>query len=123
MLAKKSYERRLFYQQLGRELCTPFIENRLQNAQIMRHFTTKVAIESFLGRAINPYAQPTTSGSSRPQSQLHSTGRKKITGICYTCLQCEFKKRRKAKKICSVCENPICDEHCITTMTCEGCAK
>jgi len=122
MLVKKSYERRLFYRQLGRELCTPFVENRSQNPQIMRHFSTKVAIESFLGRAINPYVQPTTPGSSRPQTQRDSTGRKKITGVCYTCLQSEFKKRRKTRKICSVCENPICDEHCITTATCEGCA-
>ncbi|XP_044589814.1 piggyBac transposable element-derived protein 3-like isoform X2 [Cotesia glomerata] len=123
MLDKKSYERRLFYRQLGRELCTPFVENRSQNPQIMRHFLTKVAIESFLGRAINPHTQLTTPGSSRPQTQLDSTGRKKITGVCYTCLQSEFKKRRKTRKICSVCENPICDEHCITTTTCEVCAK
>lgn len=123
MLVKKSFERRLFYRQLGRQLCTPFVESRLHNAQIMRHFTTKVAIESFLGRAINPYAQPTTSVPSRPTAQLESTGRRKITGVCYACLQSESKKRRKTRKICSVCKNPICDEHCITTTTCETCNK
>ncbi|KAG8238186.1 hypothetical protein J437_LFUL014062 [Ladona fulva] len=123
LLSKKSYERRLFYRQLGRELCTPFVENRSHNAQIMRHFTTKVAIESFFGRAINPYAQPTASKSSKPQAQFDSTGRKKITGVCHVCLQSEFKKRRKTRKSCSVCEFPICDEHCVSTTTCEECAK
>ena len=53
VLSKKSYER-LFYRKLSRELCTPFVEDRSHNAQIMRHFTTRVAIESFFGRAINP---------------------------------------------------------------------
>lgn len=81
-LVKKSYERRLFYRQLGRELCTPFVESRSQNPQIMRHFSTKVAIESFLGQIINPYTQPTAPGSSGTQTQLDSTGRKKIIGVC-----------------------------------------
>ena len=31
VLPKKSYERRLFYWQLGRELCTPFVKNRSLN--------------------------------------------------------------------------------------------
>ena len=66
VLPKNSYERRLFYRQLGRELCTPFVEKRSHNPQIMRQFTTKVAIESFSGRAINPYVQPTASKSSKP---------------------------------------------------------
>ncbi|XP_076267092.1 piggyBac transposable element-derived protein 4 isoform X2 [Rhynchophorus ferrugineus] len=124
MIVKNSYERRLFYRQLGRELCIPFVESRSNNAQIMRHFSTKVAIESLLGRAINPNAhQRTSSVSLTPQTQLDSTGRKKITGVCYECLQSEFKKRRKTRKICLVCENPICQEHCITTTTCEGCTK
>lgn len=121
MLAKKSYERRLFYRQLGRELCAPFIESRSQNVQIMRHFTTKVAIESFLGQAINPYAQVTS--VSTPQTQLDQTGRKKITGVCYACLHSEFKKRRKTRKACSICENPVCSEHCCTITTCKECAK
>jgi hypothetical protein len=120
LLPKKTYERRLFYRQLGRELCTIFVENRSNNAQIMRHFATKVAIESFLGRAVNPHAQPTV---RKPQAQLDSTGRRKITGACRICLQSELKKCRKTRKSCSVCEFPVCDEHCITNTTCEECVK
>ena len=123
VLPKKSYERRLFYRQLGRELCTPFVEKRSHNPQIMRQFTTKVAIESFFGRAINPYVQPTASKSSKPQAKLDSTGRKKISGVCHVCLTSEFKKRRKTRKSCSICEFPICDGHCVSTTTCEECVK
>ncbi|KAK0169687.1 hypothetical protein PV327_011442, partial [Microctonus hyperodae] len=50
--------------------------NVRSNAQIMRHFTTKVAIESFFGRAINSYAQPTTSGSSKPHSSIQPKGKR-----------------------------------------------
>ena len=81
----------------------------------MRQFTTKVAIKSFFGQAINPYVQPTASKSSKPQAQaqLDSTGRKKISGVCHVCLTSEFKKCRKTQKSCSICEFPICDEHCV----------
>ena len=92
VLPKKSYERRLFYQQLGRELCTPFVKNCSLNPQLMRHYTTKVAIESFFDRAINLFVQPTASESSEPQ--LNSIGRNKITEVCHVCLTREFKKRR-----------------------------
>ena len=95
VLPKKSFKRRLFYRQLGSELCTPFVEKRSHNPQIMRQFTKKVAIEIFFGRAINPYVQPTASKSSKPRAQLDSTGRKKISGICHVYLTSEFKKRRK----------------------------
>ena len=102
----------------------------------MRDFTTKVTIESFFGQAhmdksicarpkkcwlhiwINPYVQPTASESSKPQAQLDSTGRKKISGVCHVCLTNEFKKCRKIRKSCLICEFPICDEHCVST-TCE----
>ena len=103
---------------MARELYTPFVKNHSHNPQIMRDFTTKVTIESFFGRAINPYVQPTASESSKPQAQLDSTGRKKISGVCHVCLTNEFKKCRKIRKSCLICEFPICDEHCVST-TCE----
>ena len=121
VLPKNSYEQRLFYWQLGRELRTPFVENRSLNPQIMRHFTTKVVIKSFFGRDINSYVKPTASESSKPQ--FDSTGKKKITGVCHVCLTREFKKRRQTRKSCSICEFPICDEHCVSTTACEECVN
>lgn len=118
LLIKKTYERRLSYRQLGRELCTPFIEERSRNVQIMRHFTTKIAIESFFGKCVNMYQQPIASGSSTPVPQIDSTGRKKVVGACYLCLQSEFKVRRKTRKSCSECKLPICDQHSIAITKC-----
>ena len=103
------------------ELCTPFVDKRSHNPQIMRQYES--GNRKFFGRAINPYVQSTASKSSKPQAQLDSTGRKKISGVCHVCLTSEFKKRRKTRKSCSICEFPICDEHCVSTTTCEECVK
>ena len=84
------------------------VENCSHNPQIMRHFTTKVAIESFFCQAINPFVQPTASESSKPQAQLDSTGEKKITGVCHVCLTSEFKNIAKLKNHVQ-CEFPTCN--------------
>lgn len=43
---KKTSQRRIFLRQLSEELCMPHIQERSHNCQIMRQFSTKMAIES-----------------------------------------------------------------------------
>ena len=49
MLKKKINQRRIFLHQLSEELAKPIIEDRSSNEQIMRHHSTKNAIEDVLG--------------------------------------------------------------------------
>ena len=54
MLKKKTNQRRIFLHQLSEELAKPFIEDRSSNTQIMRHHSTKNAIEDVLGIEFAP---------------------------------------------------------------------
>jgi len=80
----------------------PIIEDRFQNLQIMRNYSTKLAVESILNRQISSAELP--SGS---QPRLDHTGRKVVTGphICY---KQTIKKRRKTRKSCVVCSKLVC---------------
>ena len=49
ILKKKTNQRHIFLHQLSEELAKPFIEDRSSNKQIMRHHSTKNAIEDVLG--------------------------------------------------------------------------
>ena len=53
-LKKKTNQRRIFLHQLSEELVKPLIENRSSNKQIMRHHSTKNAIEDVLGVEFAP---------------------------------------------------------------------
>ena len=93
MLPQKTNQRRLFLRQLGTELAMPIIECRVTNVQIMRHYMTKLAVESILGRSTSPPdIQPGTSQA------LDKSGRKKITGSCHICYKSTIRKRRKNVK-------------------------
>lgn len=111
-------QRRIFLRQLSEELSKPFIEDRSGNFQIMRHYSTKLAIESVIGLQLTPSQTPAAQDQPRD-----STGRKKITGSCHVCYKETIKRRRKTRKCCSVCEKPVCDEHCISTLKCIDCAQ
>lgn len=52
MIAKNSTERRQFLRKLSEELTLVMIELRTTNPQVIRHFTTKNAIESILDRGV-----------------------------------------------------------------------
>ncbi|XP_011699423.1 PREDICTED: piggyBac transposable element-derived protein 4-like [Wasmannia auropunctata] len=113
MIKKKTNQRRVFLRQLSEELAKPFIEDRAGNAQVMHHFTTKLAIESMIGVQLVPSEVP----------QRDSTGRKKTTGSCHVCYKETIKRRRKTQKSCFVCKKPVCDKHCVSITKCIDCAQ
>lgn len=51
--SKETNQRRLLLRQLSEELVTLIIEARSQNVQVMRHFITKLAIQSILSIQLN----------------------------------------------------------------------
>jgi len=118
MLPKKINQRRLFLRQLSEEFATPMIEDRYRNVQIMRNYSTKIAIESVIGRPVNP-----VEADPGPSVQRDASGRKKVIGSCHICYKQTIKKRRKTRKACSECDRPICDEHAITFAKCIECNK
>ncbi|GBP70198.1 Actin-related protein 10 [Eumeta japonica] len=81
MIAKKTTERRQFIRKLSEELALPMIEHRTANPQVMRHFSTKIAIVNILGHAL------TETVVVNPGSVVlkDKTGRKKVTGSCHVC--------------------------------------
>lgn len=75
----------------------PVIEERSQNVQLMRNFSTKIAIESLLGRHVVQVA---------PTPEVDNAGRKLVVGSCYAC-----SKRRKTRNACAKCRRPVCSDH------------
>jgi len=120
MIPKKTSQRRIFLRQLSEELCMPHIQERSQNCQIMRHFSTKMAIESIYRL---PIKSTQTSETNVPIKQLDSTVRIKVVGCCKMCLNGETRKRRKTRKSCVNCNEPVCDEHSITIHKCGNCRQ
>lgn len=118
MLKKHTNQRRIFLRQLSEELCKSFVEDRSTNAQIMRHHSTKNAIEDILGVQLG--AVPNVERNVEPRD---STGRIKVTGSCYLCYRLAIKRRRKTRKSCDQCEKPVCDEHCAKKVLCFDCDK
>nr|XP_022906882.1 uncharacterized protein LOC111418576 [Onthophagus taurus] len=118
MIQRKTNQRRTFLRQLSEELAKPFIEDRSKNAQIMRNYNTKIAIESVIGLQLDPSTVP-----ERQAQPRDSTGRKKITGSCHICYKGTIKRRRKTRKSCSVCARPVCDEHSLSIFKCIDCAE
>lgn len=110
--------RKRFLRNLAEDLCAPIIEERVTNRQVTRLFSTKTAIESFLGRPLETVTyteQPSTSTAAS------TDGRKPITGSCYLCASLPDKRRRKTRKVCSVCKKPVCDQHTKTISKCFPC--
>lgn len=118
MINKKTNQRRIFLRQLSEELAKPFIEDRAGNPQVMRHFNTKLAIESIVGLQLITSEVPAVQNQPRD-----STGRKKTTGSCHFCYKKTIKRRRKTRKSCAACEKPVCDEHCLSIVKCIDCAQ
>lgn len=118
MMPKKTNQRRLFMRQLSKELATPMIEDRSRNPQVMRNYNTKIAIESVIGRLMNPVED-----LPGPSDVRDASGRKKVTGSCHICYKQTIRKRRKTRKTCCQCDQPVCDEHATTFAKCHECNK
>uniref|UniRef100_A0A0K8UPC6 PiggyBac transposable element-derived protein domain-containing protein n=1 Tax=Bactrocera latifrons TaxID=174628 RepID=A0A0K8UPC6_BACLA len=73
IIAKKTMERRQFMRKLSEELALPIIENRTANPQVMRHFSTKIAVESILGHTLTE----TVVINPGPETPKDKTGRKR----------------------------------------------
>ncbi|CAB3232835.1 unnamed protein product [Arctia plantaginis] len=93
MIVKKTTERRQFMRKLSEELALPMIEHRTANPQVMRHFSTKIAVESILGHAL----AETIEINPGPVVPKDKTGRKKVTGSCHVCNALPIKRRRKTQ--------------------------
>ena len=94
MLKRKTNQRRIFLHQLSVELAKPFIEDRSSNKQIMRHHSTKNAIENVLGVKFAP--APVV---EKETVATDSSGRIKATRSCHLCYRQTIKRRRKTRKL------------------------
>lgn len=117
MIAKKTTERRQFLRIVSEELTLPMIEQRAANPQVMPHFTTKIAIEGILGRTVQETAEP----NPGPVVLKDKTARKRVTGSCHVCIALPIKRRRKTRKSCDNCQQPVCDEHSVNIAQCFKC--
>ena len=93
----------------------PIIEDRSANQQIMRHESSKIAINSFFARPITAVQVP---ADNNPRD---TTGRKVVVGSCYICSNQPIRKQRKTRKSCSQCQKPVCDEHTAKVTKCLEC--
>nr|XP_014098913.1 uncharacterized protein LOC106623819 [Bactrocera oleae] len=114
---KKTTERRQFMRKLSEELALPMIEHRRANPQVMRHFSTKIAIENVLGHILTE----TVVINPGPETPKDKTGRKKVTGSCHVCNALPIRRRRKTRKACANCPQPVCDEHSVNRVQCVQC--
>lgn len=117
-LDQTNHRRRKFLQSLGRELALPHIYIREQNVQITRHFSVRTGIECTIGRPIHTRI---TTDSPSPAVKRDASGRRKIAGDCYACASSTPKRRRHTRKSCSMCNRPICDQHCHNSPKCPLC--
>lgn len=115
-IPRKNTQRKSFLQSLAEELCMPIIEERASNRQITRHFSSKSAIECYLGKPVD-----TTMRSEQSSTSKTHTGRKPVTGSCHICLAQPEKIRRKTRKSCSFCDKPTCDQHTEIISKCLNC--
>ena len=102
---------------LNEELALPMIEHRTANPQVMRHFSTKIAIQSILWHALT---EPVVVNPG-PETPRDKTGRKIIIGSCHVCNTLPIRRRRKTRKACANCPQPVCDEHSVNTVQCVQC--
>jgi len=120
MIKKRSNARSIFLRQLGEELSLPMIQDRSQNIQVMRHFSSRTGIECMLQKS-TVIADETAVASTSRVAEKDKTGRKKVVGSCYICYNKQIRKRRKTRKNCAECCKPICNEHCKMISKCNIC--
>ena len=96
----------------------PFIEDRSSNKHIVRHHSTKIAIEDVLGVefAVAPVVEKETVARD-------NSGRIKVTGSCHLCYRKTIRRRRKTRKSCSKCEKPVPDKNSSAKILCSDCLE
>ena len=105
----KSHRRRLFLEELGRELVTPLINRR--DVLPRTPASASLVMEVRQGASISEAGPPRPAGPPFP-----STTRKR----CQSCTGKE-EKRKKTRTRCHKCGAYICKSHCITTTHCHSC--
>lgn len=114
-VASKSDRRRVFLKNLGRDLCLPSVIKRSQEPLTTRFHFVRIAMESVLGTKL-VLSQNLV---ATPIPERDQTGRLKFTGYCQIC---KTERRRKTRKRCSKCNNPVCDQHTnIAPIICNNC--
>lgn len=106
--------RRTFLNTLSKSLVLPNVENRMNNPKIISQFSTRLAIESFFGKAINIPINVLITNTSGADTLK---GRRD----CKLCLQRGDKLRRKTRFFCLKCSNPVCQQHSKVEYSCFAC--
>ena len=104
---RKKDQRRKFLKDLAKQLCMPSVEARSTNRMVMRNRFLRAAVEMVLGRHT---ATPPEGTATNPKEPHGSRGATPIVGSCYVCRD-QKRKRRKTRKSCVACIQPICDEN------------
>ncbi|XP_017486329.1 PREDICTED: uncharacterized protein LOC108374816 [Rhagoletis zephyria] len=78
------------YASIERGVIKTNIKNRLTNVQIMRNYTTKIAIESIIG-----LQKITVDVTPNPSIERNAPGRMEVTGCGFICNNQEKKKDEK----------------------------
>ena len=102
----------IFITTLHNTLALPNIENRMNNARVISHFPTHLAVEAFFGRKIDIPSAPIAALAN--SADPYTTRRD-----CRLCLQGEEKLRRKTRFFC---QSPACQQHSKVSYTCLNCA-
>ena len=112
-VGKHSNSRRVFLQELGKNLSLNAIRTRATNRQVTKHFASRLAIESLLGHPIS-YETETCSSATEIKTPCQ------VIGSCYLC-RSTAKHQRKTRQSCNSCRKPICKEHSRTIFKCNSC--
>lgn len=114
---RKKDQRRKFLKDLAKQLCMPSVEARTTNRMVMRNRFLRAAVVMVVGR---PIATPPEGAEANPKEPHGNRGATPIVGSCYVCRD-QKRKRRKTRKGCVACVQPVCDEHSITKTKCITC--
>lgn len=99
-LKPSTNRRRIFLQQLSDQLCRPQIDIRADNSHITRIFSTRHAMEAIYGMPLKMNV------GAQEEEERDSSGRIKRKGNCYICIA-----KRQTRKVCAICNKPVCAEH------------
>ncbi|XP_033230914.1 uncharacterized protein LOC117182004 [Belonocnema kinseyi] len=107
MMKKTSDQRPLFLRHLSEELAMPAVEECSQNMQVMRNFSTKLAVDCYVEKPVK------TEAAASSATARDNTGRKVVTGSCHMCYFQAETKRRKTRKACCDCSKFDLENVCL----------
>lgn len=111
---KDSGCRRKFLQGLAKNLVRPEVEKRFSNPQIMRHLSSKLAIQTALGKEMQA-----REGNNNIPVPRDASGRLTKKGNCSICKTQQIPKQ--TRKVCDICGNPVCAIHSCNYSACTNC--